>query len=101
MLVVALVVVPMTAVVGMPLEVVSSGMVIYVVRARSQRMSLTMKNSRMMNLNQQPPGQNFALYVGCPMTYRVPLVCEVVVRVLIQVEVHLFAYGRLVVLPQE
>ena len=35
------------------------------------------------------------------MTYRVPLVCEVVVMVLIQVEVHLFAYGRLAVLPQE
>ena len=51
--VVVLVVVPMIVVVGMPLEVVSSGMVIYVVRARSQRMSLTMKNSMKMNLNQQ------------------------------------------------
>ena len=54
--VVVLVVVPMTVVVGMPLEVVSSGMVIYVVQARSQRMSLTMKNSMKMNLNQQRPG---------------------------------------------
>ena len=51
--VVVLVVVPMTVVVGMPLEVVSSGMVIYVVQARSQRMSLTMKKSLMMNLNRQ------------------------------------------------
>ena len=46
-------VVPVTVVVGMPLEIVSSGMVIYVVQARSQRMSLTMKNSMKMNLNQQ------------------------------------------------
>ena len=51
--VIVLVVVPMTAAVGTPLEVVSSGMVIYVVQARSQRMSLTMKNSMKMNLNQQ------------------------------------------------
>ena len=35
------------------------------------------------------------------MTYRVPLVHEVVATVLIQGEVHRFAYGRLVVLPQE
>ena len=51
--VIVLVVVPMTVAVGTPLEVVSSGMVIYVVQARSQRMSLTMKNSMMMNLNRQ------------------------------------------------
>ena len=99
--IVFVVVVPMTAAAVMSLATVSSGMVIYVVRARSQRMNLRRRNCLSMNLNQQLPGQHFALFVGCPMTYRVPLLCEVVVVVLIPVVVHQFAYERLVVPPQE
>ena len=97
---VVMAVVPVTEVAVKQQAAVSSVMVTAVVLVRSLRMSSMTKNLRTMNLNQQQQAQHFSLVVGHPVTYRMPLVWEVVVGLLVQVEVHRFAYGWLVVLPQ-